>query len=133
MPQPTFDELREAARESKWDFVDAHLTEGVANDSISRLLSELQLDSWAADLSDEERDFTATVLMMASVPFSHKEMLAIKKKMAEDPYNIVQYRLAMALYKRDDRSEEVLRMMHESDNNPDTGELSREMRHHHLE
>ena len=118
---PTFEQLIEGARNEDWDFVDKNINDG-------HLTSERI--NWAVNtgLSDENnniRDFAATLLDKSDYPLISDNTEKLKKIMANDLYHIVRYRLAIALYKRGDKSSEVQQMMLEAQNDPDVGDLAR--------
>jgi hypothetical protein len=120
--KPTFDELLQAAKDEKWDFVDQHLKdEDLTDENIE----------WAArvgliDADDNVADLAASVLMVSNKNLGVFYEAAARAWMEDHEYNIVRYRLAMALYKRGDRYPETLAVMNEATADKDVGELAQE-------
>jgi hypothetical protein len=116
----TFEQLIEAARKENWEFVDENINESH--------LTRVQVD-WALDmgLGDEDkniRDLAATLLDKSNEALNPEEMEKLEKIMTEDSYHIVQYRIAIALYKRGNRNPLVVQMMKDAREDPDVGELA---------
>jgi hypothetical protein len=117
---PSFQDLLEAAKREDWDFVDANIS------SEHLTLERLQ---WAkreglVDADQNVRDFAATLLDESDAVLDKVDQAWLAGQMAEDDHPIVRYRLAIALYKRGNRSPEVVAMMKEASKDPDVGELA---------
>lgn len=119
----TSDKLREEALRGNWDFIDtnlgpAHLTQ----EEVIRALTE--------DLVSEDqnlRDYGATVLIRSNEELSVEALGRMNRLMATDPSDIVQFRLAMALFKRGNRTEEVLTLMGRARLDSEVGEEAEEI------
>ena len=117
-----FDKLIKLAKAGEWDVVDA------------RLKDEIILEQdflWALKIgithpNENIRDFAATVLMVSSKTLTTEHMDALRAQIATDTSNIVQFRIAMALYKRSDRSEETVAMVRKATHNSDVATLANE-------
>jgi hypothetical protein len=87
---------------------------------------------WATNIGLEDpnqdvRDLAATILNISAYPFEPERTERLIEKMANEEYNIVKYRLAIALCQRDVEHIGVLHVMAEAMMNPDVGDLAREV------
>ena len=116
----TLEQLIKAARKEDWSFVDGHINN-------SHLTGEPINWALSAGLAHEDqniRDLAATLLDRSDEPFNPTDIENLKRIMADDPYHIVRYRVAIALYKRGSRNPAVEQMMLEAENDPDVGGLA---------
>ncbi len=114
-------ELIGAARMEEWDIVDKNL-EGYN-------FSDEDM-SWAIgiglfDKDQNIRDLAATILDKSDIEISPEEAKALQRIMVGDPYHIVKYRLAIALFKRNYKTVAVKHMMDKAKDDPDVGGLVR--------
>ena len=114
----TFLALLEAAKREEWGLVD---------DNVGKLeLTEERL-KWILtvgifDKDKNIRDFSATLLDQSDIVLTRGDLEFLEERMMEDSYDIVQYRLAIALYKRDYQTAEVEEMMQKAKDDPNVGE-----------
>jgi hypothetical protein len=117
-----FETLLQAAREEKWDVVDAGLNnENITPDDF--LWANIK---GVKHIDDNVRDFSATVMMVSDLPINEGLQNILREQMMTDSYHIVRFRLAMALYKRGDRSTETMAVMQEAKEDKDVGEIANE-------
>jgi len=79
------------------------------------------------DANDGVRDLAATILDISAHPLTPEGAMKVQMIMANDPYHIVRYRLAIALYQRGFEHIGILHMMSEAQADPDVGELARKV------
>jgi hypothetical protein len=116
----TFGQLIEAAQLENWDFVNRHLNgEHLSKDRVVWVFIE-----GLSHRDQNVRDLAVSILDESDVPLSDSEIQIIEHVMRTDSYDIVQFRAAMALFKRNHRTNEVMQMMAEAAANPDVGELA---------
>lgn len=116
----TFKELIEAARKEDWDFVDGNINES----HLTRTQINWALDMGLGDEDKNIRDLAATLLDKSDESLNPEEVQKLENIMTEDSYHIVQYRIAIALYKRGNRNPLVVQMMKDAREDPDVGELA---------
>jgi hypothetical protein len=120
MQNSEFEDLLDAVKIGDLDYVDRAIEAfDIAIEIIDWALEEGLLDD-----DDNIRDFAATLLDDSEVILTKSDMEKIKNIMAKDKYLIVQFRLAVALYKAGDESSEVEEMMQRAKDDPDVGELA---------
>jgi hypothetical protein len=91
-----FNVILAAARRADWKFVD----------TLIGRYNNLQSVMWAIDhgltdvQDDSVRDLAATILSESTVPIPQQCIEQIERAMLNDSYNVVRYRLAIALYER---------------------------------
>ncbi len=117
----TFEDLLESAKREDWDFVDANINE-------SHVIKE-RID-WAIfdgifDEDENVRDFAATLLNKTDVVFDKTALEVLEKRMNNDDYHIVRYRIAIVLYGRNYITPEIQKMIGEAREDPDVGELAK--------
>jgi hypothetical protein len=108
----SFDDLLTAAKRGDWEFVDGSLER--AHLTPERIRWAIQ--KGIVDPDPDVRDFAATVLEDSDPgqAFTEKEQEVLLQRMDEDDYDIVRYRIAIALYKRGNRDSGVVGTMHEA-------------------
>ena len=116
----SLESLVDAAVREDWKFVDEKINEFKFTEAVM---------GWAIHqgLQNEDqniRDLAATLLDKSPLPIDSAFKESLKKQMTADSYHIVRFRLAIALYKRGDRSPEVTAMMTEAKKDSDVGELA---------
>ena len=116
----TLRQLIDAAQNEDWDFVDGNI-------NISHLTGEPIVWALKDGLVDQDqniRDLAATLLDKSDEEINIDDIKRLEDIMTSDSYHIVQYRIAIALYKRGDRNQSVLQKMQSAKNDPDVGELA---------
>ncbi len=110
----------DAALRLNWEWVDKNLNDGdITPDDIL----------WATttgikDASKDIRDLAATYLTTSVLPLALEDERKLVRVMLTDPYHIVQYRLAIALYKRGNRIVEVVNMFQKALDDEDVGRVA---------
>jgi hypothetical protein len=118
---PIFDELLKAAKEENWNFVD----EKIKNFDITHEIVDWTLETGLFDKDNNIRDFAATILDNSEIVLTKSDIEKIKDIMLKDEYDVVQYRLAIALYRAGDESPEVEEMVQKAKDDPNVGELAK--------
>jgi hypothetical protein len=113
-------QLIEAAKIEDWSFVDGNIN----GYHLEGEPFEWAMNAGLTDADKNVRDLAATLLDKSDETIDTETTTKLLKTMADDDHNIVRYRLAIALYKRGDRSPSVIKMMQEAKNDPDVGELA---------
>ncbi|OHA20147.1 MAG: hypothetical protein A2836_00945 [Candidatus Taylorbacteria bacterium RIFCSPHIGHO2_01_FULL_45_63] len=116
-----FEELLEAAREESWQFVDENISESYLTEKYIRWA----LTEGLFDADPNIRDLAATILNMSDTPLNPPDIKTLEAVLEDDPYHIVRFRVAIALYKRKRQTPLVLRVMEQAKSDPDVGELVR--------
>jgi hypothetical protein len=116
----------DAAQDGDWSFVDS---------SLGQFAEDKDFLKWALEKglrnpNDNIRDLAATFLDVSDLALTSEEASVVCEVMAVDQYNIVKYRLAIALRKRGLKDPSFLsiinRLLLEAKNDPDVGELARQ-------
>ncbi len=115
-----YERLCEAVKKEDWVFVDKYLTVSVANHLMPKLTEDNLFDE-----SDDVRDLVATIFMVSDEIIDDKLSLTIESLVLSDDYDIVRYRLAMALYKRGNHTSLIVQAVKNAVNNPDVGDLAK--------
>ncbi len=123
MEKPSYEKLLEAAKNEKWEFVDANLSEQMADAHLQEAIVGVQVES-----NDNLQDFDSTVIFVSNAPLDSEDEKSLEAFIEdEDEYRIARYRVAMGLYKRGNRTEGVIRAVEEAVDDPDVGELARKL------
>ncbi len=115
----TFDELLRAAQKEEWDFVNENINASHYTEERLRWA----LDKGLFDPDQNIRDLAVTLFDESETPLAVVDVEKLKQAMS-DPYHIVRYRAAIALYKRGHRSPSIEQVMQEAKKDPDVGELA---------
>ena len=120
---PSFQDLLAVAKKGKWDDVDRHLNPKII--SVKDFI-------WAEnegirDTDQEVRDFAATTLIVGGKRYAIDlaKQSVLTDLMMKEPYHIVQYRLAVALYVQRNRYPFVTQMFNKALADPDVGPVAR--------
>ena len=117
----SLESLVSAAVKEEWGFVDEKIEKGF--DITTAVMS------WAISLgmkSEDKnvRDLAATILDKSDLEINPVDVGVLKGIMEKDPYDIVRFRIAIALSKRGDKSPAVEKMMLEAREDPNVGETA---------
>jgi len=116
----TFEGLLALAKNEDWDAVDKLIKEF----NITRKIIDWALNTGIFDEDNNVRDLATTFLDNSDIDLKETEITILKDIMKKDIYNIVQFRTAIALYKRGDRSTEVEEMMQKAKDDPNSSDFS---------
>ncbi|HLD04754.1 MAG TPA: hypothetical protein VJG90_03460 [Candidatus Nanoarchaeia archaeon] len=118
-------DLIDAAKRQKWEFVDTHLAE-VCNDSSN---IEWAVGVGLDDLDGNVRDLAASLLERADIqPSAFEQMRSrLHSVMTRDSHPYARYRSALALAAHGPGSyrEEVMRVLGEASTDPDVSDLAK--------
>ena len=117
----TFEGLLALAKNEDWDAVDKLIKEF----NITRKIIDWALNIGIFDEDNNVRDLATTFLDNSNIDLKATEITKLKDIMKKDTYNIVQFRTAIALYKRGDRSTEVEEMMQKAKDDPNVSEIAK--------
>ena len=122
--EPTLEQLIAEAERENWELIGPWITEAVSTKHIAWAKSKNK-EEGLLHMSAGVRDLAANFLDESDALLTEEEQEWFVEHMMHDPYHIVRYRLAIALYKRGNRSAEVVDMMQEATNDPEVGELAK--------
>jgi hypothetical protein len=113
---PSFREMLEKAKAGEWNFVDANISHFTGPKDVEwSVLKGLYEDN------RDVRDLASTILIESEEDLHPEEIRKLKLKMMNDPYHIVRLRLAVALWKRRERTVDVRSKMAKARLDPDVG------------
>lgn len=111
---PNFDDLLEAAKKGDSMLVDKCL----ANSDIGPEQLAWVKNEGGMDPDDNVREFAATVLHVSNSHLDQATQTWMEEWMEKDRCEVVQYRVAIALYKRGNRKQFVIQMFEEACEHP---------------
>lgn len=120
MEKPSFDDLKKAAREGEWAFVDKHVPNYLDEESVRWALTHGLVDE-----KENIRDLAATILNESGEELDVAMMQKIERIMITDSNRFVRLRLAIALHKRGYYSPAVSRLWNEALKDPEVGEAAK--------
>ena len=124
----TFEDLLAAAKRKDWAFVDEHIGGFIKMNEVLWALNHGLIDS-----EYNIRDLAATILDESEVRLPGPTISQqLEAQMQTDPYPIVCFRLAVALWKRGYHTDAVMAKMREALADPDVGETARKWEKIHL-
>lgn len=120
-PRPTLEDFIKAAMDGKWDWIDANLLDtDITQKELSWAIQEVKTDP-----NDDMRDLAATLLVVSGLPLTLMEQRELTRVMMEDACPVVQYRLAVALFKRGSSYAEVRSKFEDALEDPDVGPVAK--------
>ena len=119
---PNFEDLINAAKENRWDFVDEHIAV-LANDEG---VTAWALNEGLEDADGNVRDLAASVLEKSPASLPEATKTKLLQLMTDDANPYVRFRSAFALYVRGERSPEVITKMQEAEKDSDVSGIAKD-------
>jgi HEAT repeat protein len=116
----SFDEVKSAAREENWDFVD----QNIANFQDDETIVDWALKSGVKSEDDNERDLAVSILEKTSHEISGEDQVILLGMIDNDPNPYASYRAAFALFTHGNKSERVIDKIKEGLKDEDVAEIS---------
>jgi len=116
---PGLDLLIEAAVSDQWNHVDAMLVQGDA--FITAEMFAWALERVRADSDLDIRELAAMILSVSNRPLNDLDAHLLIRHALSETYNIVKFRLAMALYKRNYMEDRIVEVMVEATKDAEVG------------
>ncbi|MEK7108857.1 MAG: hypothetical protein AAB919_00270 [Patescibacteria group bacterium] len=118
--KPTLQDFIERAKREDWPWVDANLTNELITPD---WIYWVRRKGWMDD-NDNVRDLAATIMMVSDTEINQIDQAWFEAWMSEDDFEVVRYRLAVALYKRGNRYDEVTAMFDEACKHAEIGPIA---------
>ena len=109
-----------SARNGSWNWIEANLEKALAE----KAHFDWALDAGLADTSERIRELAALLIEKTLYPIGEGYQVLVRREMVTDNSPRVRYRLAVGLWKRDNREVSVRITLLEARNNLEFGEIA---------